>query len=407
MASPMEQLLERRRDAKFRLFRDKFSAEVRITVGSATCENAAGSDAVRQRFKELLDQHKPEHVVMGNVGCSGKCDMEPVVLIVRPGEIPVKYVHMTPARVDEVFAGHVINGQPVEKYTMRHESGLPAAERVISVCEGANCRTQSAEIQKAFRDALAAAGLSDKVAVTPSACQGLCAVGPVAYVYPDDVMYQNLTPAVAVRIVKEHLLGEIPCSDHIWKESRVTNRFAPLYGDVYFFGKQLRITLRNCGVIDPESLDEYLAVRGYEAAVTAMTSMTPMEVINAITKSGLRGRGGGGFPTGVKWNFAASQVNDTKYIICNADEGDPGAFMDRSTIEGDPHTIVEATRLARSRALSTSAQNTRWLSSASKRRLQTPALRASSARAFLARPAISMSKSASAPALSCAARRRP
>ena len=346
MAAPMEQLLERRRDAKFRLFRDKFSAEVRITVGSATCENAAGSDAVRRRFKELLELHKPKHVVLGDVGCSGRCDMEPVVLIVRPGKIPVKYVHMTPERVDEVFAQHVLKGKQVEKYTMRYKSGTPLAERVISVCEGAKCHERSAEIQKAFQDALSKAGLADKVVVKPSACQGLCAVGPVAYVYPDDVMYQHVTPELAVRIVREHLVGNRPCSANVWKESRVTNRFAPLYGDVYFFGKQLRITLRNCGVIDPESLDEYLAVRGYEAAVTALTTMKPVDVINSIIKSGLRGRGGGGFPTGVKWNFAASQMSETKYIICNADEGDPGAFMDRSTIEGDPHTIVEGMILA-------------------------------------------------------------
>jgi NADH:ubiquinone oxidoreductase subunit F (NADH-binding) len=110
---------------------------------------------------------------------------------------------------------------------------------------------------------------------------------------------------------------------------------------VHFFGKQLRMTLRNCGIIDPESIDEYLAVRGYEAAVKVLTDMAPLDVVDAMTKSGLRGRGGGGFPTGVKWNFAASQKSEDKYIICNADEGDPGAFMDRSTIEGDPHTIIE------------------------------------------------------------------
>ena len=123
--------------------------------------------------------------------------------------------------------------------------------------------------------------------------------------------------------------------------SRLANRFRPIYGDADFFGKQFRVTLRNCGVIDPESIDEYLIVRGYEAAAKVLTEMTPQQVIDAIAKSGLRGRGGGGFPTGVKWNFAAIQKSDEKYIICNADEGDPGAFMDRSMLESDPHTVVE------------------------------------------------------------------
>jgi NADH:ubiquinone oxidoreductase subunit F (NADH-binding)/(2Fe-2S) ferredoxin/Pyruvate/2-oxoacid:ferredoxin oxidoreductase delta subunit len=179
------------------------------------------------------------------------------------------------------------------------------------------------------------------VMVTRSACHGLCSVGPVAYVYPDGILYQQLTPDVVAKIVKQHFVGRRPVLENVWTGERLTNRFLPVFGDVNFFGKQLRMTLRNCGIIDPENLDEYLAVRGYEAAVKVLTEMTPQDVINAVIKSGLRGRGGGGFPTGVKWNFAAVQKSEDKYIICNADEGDPGAFMDRSTIEGDPHTVIE------------------------------------------------------------------
>jgi NADH:ubiquinone oxidoreductase subunit F (NADH-binding) len=141
--------------------------------------------------------------------------------------------------------------------------------------------------------------------------------------------------------VADHLEKGQQVGEYAWTGKRVSNRFLPLYGDLSFFGKQLRLTLRNCGVIDPESLDEYLAVQGYEALATVLTAMTPEQVIQSLLDSGLRGRGGGGFPTGLKWRFAATQETDEKFIICNADEGDPGAFMDRSTIEGDPHSVLE------------------------------------------------------------------
>ncbi len=342
MSKPMERLLELRQKAEKRLFEQKFKARMRITVGSATCENAAGANEVHKRIEELIKKHDLKDVVVGRVGCTGKCDMEPVVTVLSAGAIPSKYMHMTPEKADKVFESHILGGKPVAELTMRQQAGTKAAHYVVSVCGGSHCHKDTTpDIGQAFKDEIAKHKLEGKVAVTRSACQGLCEVGPVAFVYPDGVMYQKLTPEVVAKIVKQHFTGGQPVAENVWQGDRVTNRFFPVFGDVPFFGRQLRMTLRNCGIIDPESLDEYLSVRGYEAAVKTLTMMTPQDVVDAVTKSGLRGRGGGGFPTGVKWNFATAQKSEEKFIICNADEGDPGAFMDRSTIEGDPHTILE------------------------------------------------------------------
>ncbi len=343
MPNPIDRLTELRKDAVFRLFNTKFKARMRITVGSATCENAAGAVAVHQRFAELIQQHGcADEVVLGRVGCAGRCDMEPVVTMVPFRETPVKYIHMTPAKVDEVFENHIRGGRIVEKYTMRNLLGIRNAKRVVALCGGSHClKNHSLEIEKAFAAALERHGLDKSVVVTRSACQGLCEHGPIAFIYPDGVTYHRLTPAIAERIVAEHFAKERVVAEHTWTDNRLANRFFPIFGDVHFFSKQLRLTLRNCGIIDPESLDEYLAVRGYEAIAHVLATMTPAAVVDAITLSGLRGRGGAGFSTGMKWKMGATAKGDQKFIICNADEGDPGAFMDRSTIEGDPHTIIE------------------------------------------------------------------
>ena len=335
-------LAELRRKARIRLFESKFKAPVRITVGSATCENAAGAGEVYERMRALLESEPVEGVVLSRVGCAGKCDMEPVVTVTGRGRIPTKYIRMTPESIEQVFREHIVGGHPVEDFTMRHAAGIGAPTRVISVCEGGDCLAHAGKsVETALLEAIEAEGLSEQVVVMRSACRGLCEIGPVAHVYPDEVIYQEMTPERAVEIVKKHFVEGQAIADYAWEGEKIANRFLPLFGDVPFFGRQLRVTLRNCGVIDPESLDEYVAVRGYEAAARVLERMTPQEVVDAVKQSGLRGRGGGGFTTGMKWGFGLQEEADQKYIICNADEGDPGAFMDRSTIEGDPHTIVE------------------------------------------------------------------
>ncbi|MEI6970092.1 MAG: NADH-quinone oxidoreductase subunit NuoF [bacterium] len=260
MTTAMERLLERRAKAEKRLRKEKFDAEIRMTVGSATCENAAGANEVFSSLKELIKKHGLKNVALSRVGCTGRCDMEPVVTVFDRRNTPVKYSTMSPAKAEQMLESHIIKGVPLKEMAMPR-AGVTADARFSE--------------------------------------------------------------------------------DGLWADARLTDRFSSIFGDVNFFGKQMRMTLRNCGVIDPESMDEYLMVRGYQAAVKVLGEMAPNEVVDAITKSGLRGRGGGGFPTGVKWSFALAQKSDEKFIICNADEGDPGAFMDRSTIEGDPHSVIE------------------------------------------------------------------
>jgi len=183
--------------------------------------------------------------------------------------------------------------------------------------------------------------LDDRVRIAVSGCLGMCEQAPILIVNPGYTIYGNVTITDIQELFEEHILHNRPLGRLSIKPNNLFNRFYRVFGDVNYFGKQMRITLRNCGIIDPESIDDYLTLRGYEALATVLTDMPPQEVIEEVKNSGLRGRGGAGFSTGLKWQFTAKEKSEIKYVICNADEGDPGAFMDRSAIEGDPHTILE------------------------------------------------------------------
>ena len=212
----------------------------------------------------------------------------------------------------------------------------------ITLCDGPTCiHHQSKELRECLEAEIAKAGLTDRVRIHLSGCLGMCKKGPILIVNPGYTMYGHVQLEDIPAIVQSHLLEGQPITDKVIQEDHLYNRFFRIFGDVDFFGKQMRITLRNCGIIDPENIDDYLSVRGYEALAEVLTRMKPEDVVAEVKKSGLRGRGGAGFTTGLKWEFTAAQKSDCKYVICNADEGDPGAFMDRSAIEGDPHTILE------------------------------------------------------------------
>jgi NADP-reducing hydrogenase subunit HndC len=212
----------------------------------------------------------------------------------------------------------------------------------VLVCGGTGCTSSgSNDIYAALKSELASKGLDKEVEVVKTGCFGLCELGPVVIVYPEGAFYSQVKVDDVSELVEEHLLKGRIVKRLIYHDAIEDDKIKSL-NKVGFYAKQERIALRNCGVIDPENIDEYLAFDGYKALEKALTKMTPQEVINEMKKSGLRGRGGGGFPTGLKWEFAAKQKNDQKYIICNADEGDPGAFMDRSVLEGDPHVVLEA-----------------------------------------------------------------
>ena len=216
----------------------------------------------------------------------------------------------------------------------------------VLVCGGTGCTSSGSEkIIDALNKNLEKYNLTDEINVIKTGCFGLCALGPVMIVYPEGCFYSMVKPEDIEEIVSEHLLKGRIVKRLLYQETVHEDNIKSL-NDVDFYKKQKRVALRNCGVINPENIEEYIGVNGYSALGKVLTSMKPQEVIDEILKSGLRGRGGGGFPTGLKWSFAAKSVDDQKYVACNADEGDPGAFMDRSILEGDPHSVIEAMAIA-------------------------------------------------------------
>ena len=216
----------------------------------------------------------------------------------------------------------------------------------VLCCGGTGCTSSgSAKIIEEFEKEIAATGLTEEVKVVKTGCFGLCALGPVVIVYPEGSFYSRVKPEDVKEIVDEHLLKGRIVKRLLYTETVVEDKIKSL-DETDFYKKQKRVALRNCGVIDPEDINEYIAYDGYMALGKVLTEMTPEDVIETLKVSGLRGRGGAGFPTWLKWNFAKAQPPGQKYVCCNADEGDPGAFMDRSVLEGDPHSVLEAMAIA-------------------------------------------------------------
>ena len=216
----------------------------------------------------------------------------------------------------------------------------------VLICGGTGCTSSnSVKISDLMKEELVKAGIADEVKVVLTGCFGLCALGPIMIVYPEGIFYSAVKIEDVPEIVAEHLVKGNPVERLLYTDE-LTGEHVHSLMDTRFYKSQHRVALRNCGAIDPENIEEYIAKDGYAALAKAITEMTPQGVIDTMKESGLRGRGGGGFPTGNKWQFAANSVSDKKYVVCNGDEGDPGAFMDRSILEGDPHAVIEAMAIA-------------------------------------------------------------
>lgn len=211
----------------------------------------------------------------------------------------------------------------------------------VLVCGGTGCTSGGSDkVLETLREGIKANGLDKEITVVQTGCHGMCEAGPIVIVYPEGTFYTHVKPQDAKEIVAEHLLKGRVVERLLYKEA-MHSEAVPHYNELPFYSKQVRLTLRNCGYIDPDSLEEYIARDGYQALAKVLTEKTPEQVVEDIKASGLRGRGGGGFSTGMKWMFCAKSPGPKKYVICNADEGDPGAFMDRSLLEGDPHAVIE------------------------------------------------------------------
>ncbi|MDD5134461.1 MAG: NADH-quinone oxidoreductase subunit NuoF, partial [Phycisphaerae bacterium] len=215
------------------------------------------------------------------------------------------------------------------------------AKEEIRVCIGGGCiASGSLEVKAAFEKALKEQGLEGKISVIGTGCLGPCSRGPVVLINKDNVFYESVKPEDAKEVVEKHLIGDKIVERLNWRKE-TTGAAVAVKDDIAFFKRQTKVVLRNCGQIDPTSIEDYIGCGGYQALANALTTLSPEDVIEEMKKSGLRGRGGAGFPTGMKWAFARKSQETTKYILCNGDEGDPGAFMDRSVLEGDPHSVIE------------------------------------------------------------------
>jgi len=318
-----------------------------IQVGSATCEHAAGSLDVMDEFRKHVAASQRKDIALRQTGCTGRCSREPIVGVLVPGQMPVKYERVTRQMVHDIFTSHVLAGQPllakmldgpVEKLA-RHE---------LLVCGSTRCGWKGQKLARGpLAEKLQAAQLGpEQVKVTPASCFGACSAetaGRCSHVLvrPDKILYRVETDEDLDAIIQQHLIGNQPVERLRVKEQPVSQEFFELYGDVAFFNRQNRIALRHNGVIDPQSIEEYFHFKGFEALAQVLERRDPQWVIDEVTRSKLRGRGGGGFATGQKWAMARRAEETTRYIICNADEGDPGAFMDRSMLESDPFNVVE------------------------------------------------------------------
>jgi NADH:ubiquinone oxidoreductase subunit F (NADH-binding)/(2Fe-2S) ferredoxin/NAD-dependent dihydropyrimidine dehydrogenase PreA subunit len=324
-----------------------FGHKIRIQVGSATCEHAAGSREVMAEFQKHISSSGRTDIVLHRTGCTGRCSREPIVGILAPGKMPVKYDTVDRDLVHKIFTEHILGGAPVKERILDSE-GDKVVEYECLFCSRDRCgRDKMQNMKKALIEKLAAAGSTkSRVYAGEARCFGACVhseLGTCSHmlVRPSGVLYRIRTEADLDEIVKTHLLGGKVVEHLRVAKDIVGQEFFDLYGDVAFFNRQSRIALRNCGVIDPESIDEYVHFKGFSALSKVLGQGEPQVVIDEISKSNLRGRGGAGFPTGTKWMYCARAKEKTRYIICNADEGDPGAFMDRSMLESDPFSVLE------------------------------------------------------------------
>jgi len=318
-----------------------------IQVGSATCEHAAGSREVLDEFRKHIISSGRKDIVLRQTGCTGRCSREPIVGVFIPGRMPVKYERVDRELVHDIFVQHVQGGAPITEHVLDAEQNK-VSEYEFLFCDSSRCGWQGGlRIKDVFTEKLRAAGVDmERVKVSLASCFGACGkelAGTCSHVLvrPLKILYRVKSEADLDEIVQKQVLkGKIVEQLRVGDEP-VSQEFFDVYGDVAFFNRQSRVALRNNGVVDPESFDEFIHYKGFKALATVLERGDPQWVIDEVTKARLRGRGGGGFPTGAKWTSATKNEEKIRYIICNADEGDPGAFMDRSMLESDPFNAIE------------------------------------------------------------------
>jgi NADH:ubiquinone oxidoreductase subunit F (NADH-binding)/NAD-dependent dihydropyrimidine dehydrogenase PreA subunit/(2Fe-2S) ferredoxin len=325
---------------------DSDTKDIEIFVGMGTCDIAAGAKEKLEALQQLVQKHNLDNIRVSSVGCIGFCSEEPTVEIHIPDREPLIYSKITADKAEELFDTVVIkNGYLDDSLRIKsfHHSPVYLQNPMTLLISPAN--DSHTELINYTKKRLVQKGLHEKAIVITTGKTDLDVDGYVVKVQPDNVLYANIKTVLDIdEIIYEHIKMGRVVERLLVKEDKDSALSSPHQID--FYKKQFRIALRNCGFIDPEKIDEYISAKGYEALGLCLTEKTPKDVIEIIKQSKLRGLGGGGFPTGSKWEFTARENSDVKYIICNADEGDPGAFMDRSILEGDPHSVIEAMIIA-------------------------------------------------------------
>jgi len=326
------------------------AGRIQIQIGSATCEHAAGSLEALDEFRKHILASGRDDIVIHTTGCTGRCSKEPIVGITEPGRMPVKYERVDRELVHKIFSSHVQKGVPLKEHAL--DGSLDSqAELGFIFCEGAHC-APGADLKHAFDRKLVEAGVpAGRVKTSHVRCFGSCSpelgarfthvlVNPVGAFYRISTE-QDLDELLATHVLKGEVVEHLVCP-----EKPITQDFYAAYGDIHFFNHQTRIAMRNSGLVDPEDLNDYVRLGGFKALAAVLGRRDPQWVINEVLKARLRGRGGGGYLTGRKWQMAFEQEETTRYLICNGDEGDPGAFMDRGMLESDPFNILEGMIIA-------------------------------------------------------------
>jgi len=322
-------------------------SDIIIQIGSATCEHAAGSLDVLDEFRKHVAASGRSDIVIHKTGCTGRCSREPIISLFLPGQIPVKYELVDRKLVHEIFTSHVQEGKPL----LDHVLDGPIDELVeyeVLCCRGKDCFLGDKPVSvESLTRILEDRGVSKhRVLVESANCFGVCTDngrgnGAHLLVRPGNVLYRVAGQDDLEEIIDTHIVNGKVVDRLRVKEKTLGREFFEIYGDVAFLRRQTRIALRHNGVIDPESIDEFIHYRGFQALARTLAKNDRQWVVDQIRASKLRGRGGGGFSTGEKWEMGGDAPGDTKFIICNADEGDPGAFMDRSMLESDPFNVIE------------------------------------------------------------------
>jgi NADH:ubiquinone oxidoreductase subunit F (NADH-binding)/(2Fe-2S) ferredoxin len=318
-----------------------------IQVGSATCEHAAGSLEVAEEFRKHIAASGRDDIVLRKTGCTGRCSREPIVSVFRMGEMPIKYQLVNRELVHKIFTQHVIGGEPLLDHVLDGPIEQLSKYEILN-CGSLRCGWKGEQICGGpMANQLKAMGIPPEICrVTKASCFGACSAelaGKCTHILvrPQNILYRISTLEDLQEVVREHIQNGRIVERLRVKEEPVSQDFFELYGEIAFFNRQTRIALRHNGIIDPTSIEEYFHYRGFEALTRVLAENDPEKVVEEVTRSKLRGRGGGGFPTGQKWALARKSPEKTRYIICNADEGDPGAFMDRSMLESDPFNVIE------------------------------------------------------------------